>query len=404
MLDNMQNKVYFGSYSLEYWMKLLRHGDIVLPKYQRHFVWEKDRVDKLVASIKGDLFIPPVTIGSFQESGKLNNLIIDGQQRLTSILLAVLGIYPDKEHYTRVNENLLASDDEGVEREDRDDDDPMVIKWNVQELFNLNEDNSYEAIKARALQNGHYNQFDPTLTKEDLKKYFLGFNYLVPSTLNPVEMQKYYSSIFRSVNYSSVNLLPQESRKALYYLNSDYEQYFAPDFCEHITVENKKVKGNVVIDFTRTLALLTALLHNNNDYRKPGRGYGRRMETYYEHFIQSVVSQEYENLFGKFTDLFPDSNFVSAMQELKQQVEELDLYGHYESIIFLDMYFMGLINQVLFEKKRIDTSRKTELKDKLFSKAEEFKQDSKHGRSPASLRYLQSRMEESINIYSSYVL
>ena len=77
----MRNRVYFGSYSLEYWMKLLRNGDIILPKYQRHFVWEKERVDKLVASIKEDLFIPPVTIGAFKENDKLQNFIIDGQQR-----------------------------------------------------------------------------------------------------------------------------------------------------------------------------------------------------------------------------------------------------------------------------------------------------------------------------------
>lgn len=397
----MRNRVYFGSYSLEHWMKLLRSGDIVLPKYQRHFVWEKERVDKLVLSIKEDLFIPPVTIGAFKENGKLQNFIIDGQQRLTSILLAWLGLYPDKEHYTR-SENRLAAEDEGVERDDADEEEPMVIKWNVQEL--LSDDNSYEAIKARAQHNGHYDNFEPTLSTEDLKNHFLGFNYLVPSSQNPVEMQKYFSSVFRSVNYSGVNLLPQESRKALYYLDSHYEQYFAPDFCERITVENKKVKGNVIMDFTRALALLTSLHHYHKDYRKPGRGFGRRLEVYYENYIQSVVNGDNEDLFGKFTDIFADKKFAPAMTLLKQKIEELDLYGYYESIIFIDMFFMGLIYLVLFEQKQIDIARKDELKGKLRSKAEEFKHDSKHGRSPASLKYLQARMEASINIYSEYVL
>ena len=42
------NRVYFGTYSLEHWMELLRKGNIMLPKYQRHFVWEKEmtEVDK----------------------------------------------------------------------------------------------------------------------------------------------------------------------------------------------------------------------------------------------------------------------------------------------------------------------------------------------------------------------
>lgn len=382
-------------------MKLLRIGDIVLPKYQRHFVWEKERVDKLVLSIKEDLFIPPITIGAFKENGKLQNFIIDGQQRLTSILLAWLGLYPDKEHYTR-SENVLASEDEGIELEDNGDEEPMVIKWNVQEL--LGEDNNYEAIRSRAQNNGHYVNFESSLSTEDLKNHFLGFNYLVPSSLNPVEMQKYFSSVFRSVNYSGVNLLPQESRKALYYLDSHYEQYFAPDFCERITVENKKVKGNVIMDFTRALALLTSLHHNRKDYRKPGRGFGRRLEVYYENYIQSVVNGDNEDLFGKFTDLFADKEFARAMAHLKKQIEELGLYGNYESIIFIDMFFMGLIYSVLFEQKQIDTTRKDELKEKLRTQADTFKHDLRHGRNPASLKYLQARMESSINIYSEYVL
>lgn len=382
-------------------MKLLRSGDIVLPKYQRHFVWERERVDKLVVSIKEDLFIPPVTIGAFKENGKLQNFIIDGQQRLTSILLAWLGIYPDKEHYIR-NDDVLATEDEGIELEDADDEEPMIIKWNVQELFG--DDNSYEAIKARALHNGYYDRFDPSLDLEILKNHFLGFNYLVPSSLNPVEMQKYFSSVFRSVNYSGVNLLPQESRKALYYLDSHYEHFFAPDFCERITVVNKKVKGNVIMDFTRALALLTSLHHNNRDYRKPGRGYGRKLEVYYEHFIQSVVSGEYEDLFGKFTDLYADNSFAQPFVQLQQQIGDLGFYGRYESIISMDLFFMGLIYWVLFEKRLIDLTRKDELKRRLQEKADAYKHEPKHGRSPSSLKYLQVRMEASINIYGEYVL
>ena len=141
----MQNRVYFGSYSLEHWLKLLRKGDIILPKYQRHFVWDKERMSKLVDSVREELFIPPITIGSFQENNQLLNLIIDGQQRLTSILLAHLGLFPDKEHYSRPNETKLAAEDAGLENEDMEEEENTVIKWNVAEL--LGEDNSFEAIK-----------------------------------------------------------------------------------------------------------------------------------------------------------------------------------------------------------------------------------------------------------------
>ena len=351
----MSNRVYFGSYSLEHWLKLLRIGDIILPKYQRHFVWDKERMSKLVDSVRDELFIPPITIGSFQENNKLQNLIIDGQQRLTSILLAHLGLFPDKEHYRRTDESALAAEDAGLENEDMEEEENTVIKWNVAEL--LGDDNSFEAIKERALRNGHYETFEPLIDDEMLKNRFLGFNYLVPSSKDPVVMQKYFSSVFRSVNYSGVNLLPQESRKALYYLDKSYEQYFAPDFCERITVVSKLAKGKVIMDFTRTLALLSVFHASGGYYYKVGRGYGRRMEVYYEMFIQSVVSDEYQETFGRFGRLFPNKRYLPYIDRLQQTAEALGWLRHYESIIDLDVYFMGLTYLILFKNNTYTLKR-----------------------------------------------
>lgn len=396
----MHNRVYFGSYSLEHWLKLLRTRDIILPKYQRHFVWDKERMSKLVDSVREELFIPPITIGSFQENNKLQNLIIDGQQRLTSILLAYLGLFPDKEHYRRTDESALAAEDAGLENEDMEVEENTVIKWNVEEL--LGEDNSFEAIRERAMRNGHYESFTPLLDDELLKSRFLGFNYLVPSSKDPVLMQKYFSSVFRSVNYSGMNLLPQESRKALYYLDKSFEQYFAPDFCERVTVANRLVKGKVIMDFTRTLALLTAY-YTSGVYYKVGRGYGRRLEIYYEMFIQSVVSNEYQEVFGMFGALYPQKRYMPYIQRLQQTAESLGWLRHYESIIDLDVYYMGLMYLILFKKKQIDTTRREEMRADLEAAIRGFKENYKHRQSPASLKYIQARMQESIEIYQKYV-
>lgn len=396
----MRNRVYFGTYSLEHWMNLLRKGNIVLPKYQRHFVWEKERVDKLVESIKENLFIPPVTIGSFQEDGKLQNLILDGQQRLTSVLLAYLGLYPDKEHYRREADYQLAGEDAGLENEDMEAEENTVIKWNVQELFG--EDNSYDAIRERALKNGHYIEFEPTLDETHLKNSFLGFSYLVPESKNPIEMQKYFSSVFRSVNYTGVNLLPQESRKALYYLDRRYEEYFAPEFCNRITVENKKTKGGVIMDFTRALALLASYYYTH-DYEKVGKRYGRKLETYYEHYIESVVSGRYEDLFGKFSDYYTEGDFKKPMERLQRNMRGMKLYRHFESIIYIDVYTMGLIYHVLFLNHDIDYMR-DDIRDELHRAARHFRDDTRHSRTPAALKYIRQRMEASINIYKNYVL
>ena len=92
----MMNKVYYGEYTLKHWIKLMLTGGIILPKYQRHFVWQERDVKRLIQSLKEGQFVQPVTIALYDEGLNRHNLIIDGQQRLTSLLLAYLGYFPNK--------------------------------------------------------------------------------------------------------------------------------------------------------------------------------------------------------------------------------------------------------------------------------------------------------------------
>lgn len=96
----MNNHVYYGEYSLAFWIELILTRKIILPKYQRHFVWNLERLTTLMATFRENRFVPPVTIGSFvRPDGSKCNYIIDGQQRLTSIMLAYLDLFPDKDSY-----------------------------------------------------------------------------------------------------------------------------------------------------------------------------------------------------------------------------------------------------------------------------------------------------------------
>jgi len=87
-----KNKVFYGEYTLRHWIDLILTGNIILPKYQRFFVWDREKSKSLVNALLNDQFVPPVTIGSYIDDGIKQNLILDGQQRLTSILLAYLNL------------------------------------------------------------------------------------------------------------------------------------------------------------------------------------------------------------------------------------------------------------------------------------------------------------------------
>lgn len=38
----MKNRVHYGEFTLDYWLEQLISGGIVLPEYQRSFVWSKE--------------------------------------------------------------------------------------------------------------------------------------------------------------------------------------------------------------------------------------------------------------------------------------------------------------------------------------------------------------------------
>lgn len=85
----MGNRVYYGEYTLKHWLDLILKKNIVLPEYQRYFVWDENRVKTLIETFNKNQFVPPITIGAYTKGNTVQNLIIDGQQRLTSLLLTL---------------------------------------------------------------------------------------------------------------------------------------------------------------------------------------------------------------------------------------------------------------------------------------------------------------------------
>ena len=61
----MNNKVYYGEYSLKHWINLILKGNIKLPEYQRYFVWNLEKTNDLILALKEKQFIPPCYNRSF---------------------------------------------------------------------------------------------------------------------------------------------------------------------------------------------------------------------------------------------------------------------------------------------------------------------------------------------------
>ncbi|MGN0086702.1 MAG: DUF262 domain-containing protein [Alloprevotella sp.] len=373
---------------------MILKGNIVLPEYQRTFVWNKDDYTNLIDSFKEKQFIPPVTIGAYKTTNGQDNLIIDGQQRLTSVFLAYIERFPKKEAGTGNIENLVNENDDDSD----DDEQENMIEWTFKDL--LAKGNKKGKIIAKCPQE-KYEILDH-LDDDFFNKNFLGFAYIVPSMSTEEEQQKFFSTLFRNINIRGKSLYVLESRASLYFLNHQLKEWFNPEFCKEISssIVDKSRKSSM--DYVRYVALLSQYKKKGSE-RGIGYGYASKMENYYETYIYSVVGNKDSIIFGKFSDIFTDKNYKPYLDEIDRLITELNYRRRFQSIIDLDLYFFGLIYFTAFEKRVLDTSRKDALEEELKNAINDIKGNGLHTKSPACLKYLRERIFKSIEIYQKYL-
>ena len=213
----MDNKVFYGEYTLRHWINMILRRELLLPDYQRFFVWKEKKMDLLIETLQKKRFVPPVSIGVYMENDEKQNLIIDGQQRLTSIFLAYFGLFPEKSADFISNEKVLADErDDGIDDEDYEEDE--LLDWTFKKLtcHGRTKDAILSNLK---LQN--YKRKNYQLTEDCWDTTFLGFSYMVPDLSQEKAQLKYYSKVFRDINIQGQRLQPLESRQALYFLHQD---------------------------------------------------------------------------------------------------------------------------------------------------------------------------------------
>ena len=191
-----------------------------------------------------------------------------------------------------------------------------------------------------------------------------------------------------------------ESRESLYFLNKEKKDFFRADFRDY-TISNGN-KELTHLDFVRYMALLSQYDRDPDHINKVARGFKPKMEEYYEQYIYDMVGTSGSQLFQPFNTVFPDGKYRSDLGKLRSALGALDLPKQYPSIIDIDVHFFGLIYSIVFKKKKIDPTRKDELKQHLSTEIQSFKGDYKHKKSPASLKYLRARIQKSIEIYHKY--
>ena len=105
---------------LEDWFIAIRGGFIALPRFQRFEAWAHQQVSSLLDTVFQELpagavltldvgdeqpFISRAVVGAPELSEKLNEYLLDGQQRLTSLWRSLHNDYEDRTYFVRANDD-----------------------------------------------------------------------------------------------------------------------------------------------------------------------------------------------------------------------------------------------------------------------------------------------------------
>ncbi len=415
----MENRIYYGEYSLKHWIDMILKKKITLPEYQRSFVWSEKAVKRFIKSLKDKQFIPPVTIAHYkiENDEKETNYILDGQQRLTSLLLARINYFPDKNKFKK-SDDVTKSEDDSEDEEDPEKSKP--IEWTFDQLLKLGSD--IESIKNRANESDKYYSLKLEVKIDDkfLDNTFLGFSYIVPDSEKKDEVQKSFSKTFREINYLGKSLSAQESRRSLYFMNDKYKDFLDGKIENDDVLSSLSITENMQsnkIDFVRYLAILSQYKAQGftGNVLKYYSSYASR-ESFYADYVSFIVGIEQESHEDKFNGfdmetIFPNNSWKERFKTLKTEIVELKdkinsskekSKSDFDSWIDADYYLFGLIYYVLFEGLKVILS--DSLINDLQSIIDKKRQDklSSYSRSPNRLGYLRERLNDSIVIYGKY--
>lgn len=400
----MKNKVYYGEYSLKHWIDLMLSENIILPDYQRSFAWDEKDVKRLIDTFTNNQFVPPVTIGVYTKSNGKENLILDGQQRLTSILLAYLGIIPIKDRFEKAGNSNANQESESNSSTSSD----TVIKWRFSALLNFGNkrDDIVNNIKSDNIAQD-YRSIDFTIDDDFLNSHYLGFSLLIP---DESEQKNYFASTFIDINSHGKELGSMEIREALYYLDENLKEFFSPKYNAGYIVQPKSYAYKM--DFVKYLSMISQYIHEGQNVKNIAIGTRRKQEAlengYFLPYIQSIIQNKESDIWGKYSKIstvFPNNSWEGRISKLGVYLEKL-LGGRYtfKSIIDIDMHLFGLVYYIIFENREIRDDKINELKDKILNESKNLQNDKQQSKSPNQLQHIRNRIEKSIEIYEEFIL
>lgn len=248
----------FGAdYDVEGLVKRLDRDDIVIPPFQRSYVWSQNDASRFIESLLLGLPVPGVFLARDPDTKRL--LVIDGQQRLKSLQFYFNGVFnPSK-----------------------DSDRQRVFKLTkVQERF---EGLTYETLEDDDRRELNDSIIHATIVKQEY----------------PEEDDTSIYHIFERLNNTGRKLQPQEIRVAIYH--GPFIKLLE-ELNEYNNWRNIYGRRNARLKDRELILRFLALFFNQNAYKKPMNEFLNKFALH-NRLISPSLQQDYENIFTETIDV-----------------------------------------------------------------------------------------------------
>ena len=290
-------------------------GVVVIPGFQRNFVWDIRRASRLIESIIVGLPVPQIFL---YEQGRNNYLVIDGQQRLMSIYYYIKGRFPRKEK--RVDLRLMLEGQSTIADRVLDDeayfsDFRLTLSESVPGQPNRFHRRSYET-----LEDDHRRSFDLRTIR-----------HIIVRQVGPIGDAAMYE-IFNRLNSGGINLKPQEIRRCTF-----DSQFYEMLYKTNAEQSWRDLVGTKVPDIhMRDVEILLrgfAMLTNEDSYRPSMVKFLNKFSQEAQSFDQETLSgfkalldsflescrdlpsDAFHSINGRFSPMIFESVFVAACRE-----------------------------------------------------------------------------------------
>jgi hypothetical protein len=180
------------------YFNFIESGAIIIPGFQRHYVWDIRKASKLIESILMGLPVPQIFL---YEQAKNKFLVIDGQQRLMTIYYFIKGRFPKRDARTLIR--------------------AIFNEKGKLEPVDLENDQLFSGFKLSFSPDGSSSLYSG-ITYAGLEELLPTFQLrtirnIMVKQVNPDNDNSSVFELFHRLNTGGINLSQQEIRMSLYY-------------------------------------------------------------------------------------------------------------------------------------------------------------------------------------------